>query len=256
MKRNYFENGFDSERYVTARPYIHGTAISEFSKRYVPGVVFKNVLDIACGTGQSSIAVAEIAERVLGIDASGDMLANAISHPKVNYRFGRAEATELPSKKFDLITVAQAFHWFDREKFLTEASRLLVDQGHLLIYTSFFSGEMKGEPEFLNWFKEGFLKKYPSPPRDRAPLTEELAQAYGLALLGEADFEDNIEMSSSRFRDYEISTSNVVAAMDRGDSLEDISDWIDAGIATFFTENKSCSFIFRGKLSLLQKGMV
>jgi predicted TPR repeat methyltransferase len=65
---NYFENRLAAERYVAARPYIHPIALSKFVG--FAGIEFpiNEALDVGCGTGQSSIALAEIARHVVGID--------------------------------------------------------------------------------------------------------------------------------------------------------------------------------------------
>ena len=46
------------------------------------------------------------------------------AHPRVEYRVATAEESGLESKSVDLITVAQALHWFDLERFEAEARRV------------------------------------------------------------------------------------------------------------------------------------
>ena len=59
-------------------------------------------LDVGCGTGQSTVVLAEIAERIIGIDPSADMLRAATPHPKVEYREAAAEHTPFSDGQFDL----------------------------------------------------------------------------------------------------------------------------------------------------------
>ncbi len=92
-------------------------------------------LDCATGNGQAATGLAERFARVLAIDASPEQLASARPHPRVEYRVGRAEATGIESGTVDLVSVAQAVHWFDFDRFYAEARRLLAPGGALAVYT-------------------------------------------------------------------------------------------------------------------------
>lgn len=56
-------------------------------------------------------------------------MTNAERHPRVEYRVATAEDSGLESSSIDLITVAQALHWFDLEKFYSEVRRVLKPRG-------------------------------------------------------------------------------------------------------------------------------
>jgi SAM-dependent methyltransferase len=81
-------------------------------------------LDCGCGTGQLSVLLAERFERVVATDASAAQIANAEPHERVEYRAARAEDSGLPDASVDLITVAQAAHWLDLDRFYEEARRV------------------------------------------------------------------------------------------------------------------------------------
>jgi len=85
--------------------------------------------DCATGSGQAAVELAEVFERVIATDASEKQIANAEQHPHVEYRVATAENSELPSSSVDLITIAQALHWFDLEKFYSEVRRVLKPRG-------------------------------------------------------------------------------------------------------------------------------
>lgn len=80
--------------------------------------------DCATGSGQAAAALASRFARVVGTDISADLLALAPVMPNVTYRRAPAEASGLAPASVDLVTVAQALHWFDLEKFWDELRRV------------------------------------------------------------------------------------------------------------------------------------
>lgn len=91
--------------------------------------------DCGCGSGQASVALAAHFDRVHATDASADQIAHAEAHPKVNYSAAPAERSGLPDHCADLVTVAQALHWFDLRAFYAEARRVLKPGGVLAAWT-------------------------------------------------------------------------------------------------------------------------
>jgi len=93
------------------------------------------VWDCACGSGQASVDLAGRFHRVIGTDLSAAQVAHAAAHERVDYRVASAEASGLPAGAFDLVTVAQALHWFDLERFYTEVRRVLRPGGVLAVWS-------------------------------------------------------------------------------------------------------------------------
>ena len=85
--------------------------------------------DCATGNGQAAVALAEYFDRVIATDASRAQIDAAVFHPAVSYRVATAEESSLRENSADLVTVGQALHWFDTERFFAEASRVLVAGG-------------------------------------------------------------------------------------------------------------------------------
>lgn len=85
--------------------------------------------DCATGSGQAAVEVAEVFERVIATDASEKQITNAERHQGVEYRVATAERSGLESSSVDLITVAQALHWFDLDKFYLEVRRVAKPRG-------------------------------------------------------------------------------------------------------------------------------
>lgn len=93
----------------------------------------ERVWDCATGTGQIAEKLVNLFDEVEATDLSKNQLRNAFSHPKIRYTKQLAEQTDFPSGYFDCITVGQAIHWFDFDKFYAEAKRVLKPTGLLVV---------------------------------------------------------------------------------------------------------------------------
>ena len=91
--------------------------------------------DCGTGNGQAAVALAHHFERVIATDPSSKQIASAEPHPRVQYQMGSAEKATLADRSVDIITVAQAFHWFRQEEFFAEAGRVLKPKGVLAFWS-------------------------------------------------------------------------------------------------------------------------
>jgi SAM-dependent methyltransferase len=91
--------------------------------------------DCATGTGQAARGLAAHFERVIATDASAGQVAGASPLEGVEYRVARAEDSGLAGGTADVITVAQALHWLDIERFYAECVRVLKPGGVLAVWT-------------------------------------------------------------------------------------------------------------------------
>jgi SAM-dependent methyltransferase len=96
------------------------------------------VVDLGTGSGTLARGFAGSGCRVIGIDPSEEMLAEAkhldgVAGVNVDYRVGRAEATGLDAKSVDVVTAGQCWHWFDRGAATREVARILRTGGHIII---------------------------------------------------------------------------------------------------------------------------
>jgi ubiquinone/menaquinone biosynthesis C-methylase UbiE len=122
----------------------HSGSYAEYRPRY-PNSLFsflsascgnhRLAWDCATGNGQAALALTPYFERVIASDASEKQINEADKHPVIEYRVARAEASGLDEHSIDLITVAQAMHWFDIPAFMDEAKRVLVPGGILAIWS-------------------------------------------------------------------------------------------------------------------------
>lgn len=92
-------------------------------------------LDVATGNGQAATGLAEHFAAVLATEPSEAQLVRARRHPRVQYARGTAEQVDAPDASFDLVTAAQAAHWFDADRFYAEARRVLRPGGVLAVWT-------------------------------------------------------------------------------------------------------------------------
>jgi len=93
------------------------------------------VWDCACGNGQASVPLAQHFQRVVASDASAQQIAAATAHPRISYRVAPETQSGLETGSVDLVTVAQALHWLDLERFYAEAARVLGPGGWLAVWT-------------------------------------------------------------------------------------------------------------------------
>ncbi len=85
--------------------------------------------DCATGSGQAAVDLARHFSAVVATDISSELLALAPVHPAIAWRVAPAEAPEIGTGQVDLITIAQAIHWFDLERFREVVLRVLKPGG-------------------------------------------------------------------------------------------------------------------------------
>jgi SAM-dependent methyltransferase len=98
------------------------TALIDFLAAAAPGREL--AWDCATGTGQAAVALATQFSRVIATDASAAQIDHAAHHPRVAYAVAPADASGLADGCADLVTVAQALHWLDLERFYAEVHRV------------------------------------------------------------------------------------------------------------------------------------
>ncbi len=119
--------------YERFRPGYPDTLIADLLER-VPGRT--RLLDVACGTGQVTVPLAKVFEDVLAIDQEAEMIELARKHQtNINWTTASVETLDT-GESFDLITIGNAFHRFDRQEVARRAFRWLKPGGCLAILWS------------------------------------------------------------------------------------------------------------------------
>jgi SAM-dependent methyltransferase len=118
--------------YATFRPR-YPKALFAWLASIAPGHTL--AWDVGTGSGQAAVALARWFSRVLATDLSAGQIKAAQVNPRVEYRVASAESSGLAERSVDLVTIAQALHWFNVDTFFHEARRVLVGGGVVAAWT-------------------------------------------------------------------------------------------------------------------------
>ena len=91
--------------------------------------------DCATGNGQAARALAPYFDRVVASDASAAQVERAVAVANIEYRVFQSEDPRLNEDSIDLVTVAQALHWFDRTEFFRAVDRVLRRSGLMAVWS-------------------------------------------------------------------------------------------------------------------------
>lgn len=121
MKDNFSTK---SDNYAKYRP-TYPKAFFDYLESILPNK--QNAWDCGTGNGQVAFALSKLFKQVYATDISQPQIDNAPSAENISYSVQPAENTNFEDDFFDLIIVAQAIHWFDFDRFYTEARRTAKD---------------------------------------------------------------------------------------------------------------------------------
>jgi ubiquinone/menaquinone biosynthesis C-methylase UbiE len=122
--KDYFSG--HSKIYAAFRP-VYPEELYQFIYKHLN---HKNTAwDCATGNGQVAEYLSTDFKTIYATDVSQQQIDEAVQRRNIHYSVVRAEKTNFENAQFDLITVGQALHWFNREAFYKEAKRLLKPDG-------------------------------------------------------------------------------------------------------------------------------
>ncbi|MEW6641309.1 MAG: methyltransferase domain-containing protein [Pseudomonadota bacterium] len=120
-----------ADHYVRGRP-DYPAAIAPWLTGRLGLRAGTTVLDLGAGTGKFTAYLANTGARVVAIEPVAEMRSRLTQTlPDVDARAGTAEAIPLPDASVDVVTCAQAFHWFATPAALDEIRRVLKPSGRL-----------------------------------------------------------------------------------------------------------------------------
>jgi ubiquinone/menaquinone biosynthesis C-methylase UbiE len=232
---NHFDSHAAAARYAGNRPQSHGRVLAVLRSHLGAEVPVARALDVGCGTGHSTVALLAMARAVVGLDASRFMLAQALAHPAIEYRCGYAEALPFERGSFDLLTVCSAYHWFDQDRFLREAARVLRVGGRLVLYKVGSTGTIADRPEFDVWRRDVLRVRYPKAARNDEVLTAKKAAGFGLIDAARESLTHRVRHTIDEYVDNLLTHSSLLGAMERqNESVADTREWLRRELEPFF----------------------
>ena len=115
---------------------------------------FASAADIGAGTGKLTRPLLERFGLVYAVEPNEDMRSLLPARENLRVLDGTAEATGLPDCSVDIVTCAQAFHWFDGEKFKQECRRILKPSGRVFVLYNGPGPNYRRHDELI-WHREG-----------------------------------------------------------------------------------------------------
>jgi SAM-dependent methyltransferase len=239
--------------YAAARPYLHPEILALARDVIRPAARFSRALDVGCGTGLSSVALLDLAQEVVGIDASVDMLRHARRVNGVRYVASGAEAPPFRAGAFDLVVACGSMDWVDRPRFMPRAAELVKSGGWLV---SLDFGDTGRSPEvrgLARWYDEVFQKEYPRPPASDPMISVDEAARHGFAAPVHRDFTSVASLTARQYAAFLMTESNVIAAVEYGDETADrVHAWLESELLPLFDE-ESGPVAFKGYIQALRK---
>jgi len=154
MKDNF---STQSAAYALYRPG-YPERLFDWIYQAVPG--FEKAWDCATGNGQVATKLALTFKKVQATDISPAQISNAVSRPNIHYSVQPAEYTSFSEKEFDLVTVAQAIHWFDFDDFYHEVRRVTKPDGILAVIGYGLPDLPEGPDKILKEFYHNMVGPY------------------------------------------------------------------------------------------------
>ena len=90
--------------------------------------------DCATGNGQAAVPLAVHFKQVIATDASARQIEQSRGPDNIRFLVAAADTAPIADRSADLVTVAQALHWFDLPQFYTEVSRVARPEGILAVW--------------------------------------------------------------------------------------------------------------------------
>jgi SAM-dependent methyltransferase len=205
-------------------------------------------LDVGCGAGRSTAALAPYARRVVGLEPAPAMLAHRRTvAPDASFVVGAAERLPFAGGTFELVTAAGSLNYTDLPLALAEIARVLTGDGRFVLY-DFSSGRSAA---LADWFA-AFEQRFPSSAgwKPLSPRTLPLPAA-GMRLLGHDDVETHLPMSLDAYLRYVLSGSNVDSAIRRGDcDAAEAEDWCRRTLTPVFAHG-DVTVVFPGYVATI-----
>ncbi len=229
---------YDSERLAAAYAFDRPPVHEQILRSVRLDRQADRALDVGCGAGLSTAALAPLARRVVGLEPIPAMLAHRRTvAPHASFVIGRAERLPFAAGSFDLVTAAGSLNYADFGSALAEIARVLTPDGAFLLYDFSVGRHSVSGNELADWFTS-FEQRFPWPPGWQPLDVRELPLAeYGLRLLDHTDIEVQLPMTFDAYLRYMLSEVNVDSAIACGAcSAEEARTWCRETLEPVFAD--------------------
>jgi SAM-dependent methyltransferase len=229
---------YDSARlaaaYASDRPPVHERILATVGLAERA----EHALDVGCGAGLSTAALAPLARRVTGVEPIGVMLTHRrVVAPDASFVVGQAENLPFAAGSFDLVAAAGSLNYAHLPSALAEISRVLTRDGTFLLYDFSPGRRTAGGDALATWFA-AFEERFPWPDGWQSFDVRELPLGeYGLRLLDYAAVDTELTMDFDTYLRCMLSETNVEAAIASGaSSAAAARDWCGETLEPVFAD--------------------
>lgn len=228
--------------YSAARPAVHPVIVERAFQRLGAERRRDRILDVGCGAGASTRAVAPWARAVVGVDPEIQMIRSARAiGGEPSYALGTAEAMPIASGTVDRLTAAGALNFVDLGRFRAEAARVLTADGVIVVY-DFATGRRCADATALEHAYEAFATRWPRPLDGRHAIDPGVLAVAGFAVVSSEDVMVPISMNGDAYVDYLMTETNVAAATRGGARATDVRHWCHDRFSPVFTVPRVIEF--------------
>lgn len=239
--------------YANARPPVHGLILERAFAALGREMLFERALDVGCGSGVSTRALARWARRLVGVEPAVGMaaLVGTVA-PGAGAVAGAGEALPFRDGSFDVATAAGSLNYVsDLGRTMGEVRRVLRRGGVLVVYDFAAGRSFADSPALDEWFAE-FQRRYPPPAHEARYLDPGVLEreAAGFRMEAAAPVEARIPFRREAYAAYMMTETNVAAAVRRGGEAEPIRAWCDESLAAMWGGEER-EVVFRGYFACL-----
>jgi SAM-dependent methyltransferase len=246
---NPFATAEMARQYHSGRPYHHKRTLSRALE--LAPVDRGPALDVACGTGLSTLALAELGFDASGIDGAEVMLAIARATTGLPFVVAAAERLPRASASSELVTVGSGVHWFDQAAFFEEAVRVLRPGGVLVLYDH-TGVHLSDDESFAVWWRSEFAARFPTPPRGPvAGLAD--AAPHGLETTVQERWIDSIAFTHDDLVRYLLTQSNVAHVLTDPEGRRAAEEWVAQETSRYFGADATRPFSFHVIVQCLRR---
>jgi SAM-dependent methyltransferase len=241
-----------AQGYAFHRPPVHPRVLNLVSEDLGIGTPGGRGLDVGCGAGLSTAALARLVSLCVGFDPNGDMLVHrrAVA-PGASFVVATAEAPPFADRSFEIITAAGALNYVDLSRFLPEAARILVPGGYLVVY-DFSSGRRTPEDSRLDAWFDTFEARWPFPKGYALDPARLEVPGAGLRVARRREFEIALPLTAAAYVEYVLTETNVEQAVQAGQSLEAIREWCAGQVEPIF-DGRPRDILFEGEIVYVRR---